>query len=700
MTACGGGGVPSSPPDGVRDVSSVTPIVDATPNDPLCWAASDASDGECYLRTLRGTRLKVVGNAAGKIFFSAEGDALMLYAYDLKTQHFIGRTTIKGFTPAAFAYSPDHGRLYVGDTHGGIHAYSEALVENNTVFAAVGSPVSGMVAAGKYLLVQALGTHSVLDKNGKLTDKEDWRSYSSYYEWAPNQERLYFFRDGTSPNDLMFEDIEQITGTVTLSGDSPYHGDYVIKGPIKANKSGSRVLLGSGDIYADAELNWSGKVPVSIVDAMWLEDDQLLITSPDSRGTRLHRYSSDLVKLEELVVDGEVLAMAQQGESSFLIVKKADHIEISPFVPSDDTDGDGVGNLQDKFPTDKTAAVDSDNDGYPDAWLNGFTAADSESGLALDAYPLDASCHAMAQGDGVRCSPALSIPSGAPDRVFSDNQGTVFLYSSTAGLMYRWSESAGIFLSPLAVGQPTNNGTIRPLSVTHSPAHGRIYLGYSTGQITYIALTGDSRESPFVAAAAAVRGLAAAGNFVLAQDESGAWATHSIFDKTGKLTDQRDWNAYSSAYDWAPNQNRVYFMRDDTSPNDLMFEEINPTTGAISASGESPYHGDYMVRGPVRVSLGGGRIALGSGNIYSTSDLTVVHSLGLDLVDMRWLDDGSLATLTLNGPDSRLRLYSSAFAIRHEQVVPGAPVAVIKLSNGVVVFTLVNGQTQATRVAF
>lgn len=52
-----------------------------------------------------------------------------------------------------------------------------------------------------------------------------------------------------------------------------------------------------------------------------------------------------------------------------------------------DTDGDGVPDTEDAFPTDPAASVDADNDGLPDAWNPGYTADDSTTGLVLDPDP-------------------------------------------------------------------------------------------------------------------------------------------------------------------------------------------------------------------------------------------------------------------------------------------------------------------------
>ena len=54
-----------------------------------------------------------------------------------------------------------------------------------------------------------------------------------------------------------------------------------------------------------------------------------------------------------------------------------------------DDDEDGAENGDDAFPSDPAASVDSDEDGYPDAWNFNKTSEDSTTGLELDEFPND-----------------------------------------------------------------------------------------------------------------------------------------------------------------------------------------------------------------------------------------------------------------------------------------------------------------------
>ena len=71
-------------------------------------------------------------------------------------------------------------------------------------------------------------------------------------------------------------------------------------------------------------------------------------------------------------------------------------------VVSDDSDGDGVDDNDDAFPLDPAASVDSDGDGYPDAWNEGATAEQiAASSLVIDAFPNDKFEAIDADNDGV-----------------------------------------------------------------------------------------------------------------------------------------------------------------------------------------------------------------------------------------------------------------------------------------------------------
>ena len=60
--------------------------------------------------------------------------------------------------------------------------------------------------------------------------------------------------------------------------------------------------------------------------------------------------------------------------------------EINSCIPITDTDQDGIADYLDAFPSDPAASEDTDGDGYPDSWNNGYSQDDSTTGLSLDEF--------------------------------------------------------------------------------------------------------------------------------------------------------------------------------------------------------------------------------------------------------------------------------------------------------------------------
>ncbi|WUR14091.1 hypothetical protein E7V67_003005 [[Empedobacter] haloabium] len=701
LAGCGGG---DSPPDTVPPVT-VPPVPfvdtdkdgtadaqDVAPTDPLCAAASDGAGGTCHVRAMAATRLRIVGQADGKVFFSAEGDVPRLYGYDVRTGHFLGRGEMTGFSATAFAYVAAHGRLYIGDTQGGVHAYTESLQAQPGNFATLPSRIDGLAAAGNYLVARdgsgAWGTHHVYDKRGIRVDSKEWRDHSSQFGWAPGQARLYYFRDGSSPNDLMFDVIDQATGTITEQGETPYHGAYDIAGPIRANQSGSRILLGTGDVYEGPALSWRGNVGSSVTDAAWIGNGELLVLTQGAGQTRLIRHGAALTPLEELPLQGEVLGLVPAAEATYIVIKHADRVEFIAYKPSDDSDGDGVPNLSDKFPFDRTAALDSDNDGHPDAFLAGYTAADSPTGLTKDFYPFDATCHAEADGNGVACNGVTAT--FVPDQVIGDGQDVIYMLSNANQRIYRWSRLRRGYIAPLVIGR---HGA--PKLFAYSADHQRLYLGYASGAITYIDLAGDTRETRLATLAQSVNGLAAAGKYLVAQDRSGAWATHYVIDRAGQVVSSRDWNHFSRHYEWSASQARLYYFRDDSSPNDIVYEQLDQATGQLSAPADSPYHGDIDVSGPLRLSAGG-RIAIGSGHVFGAADLKLIKALGAPFHDAQWRSDGYLVAMAASASGTTVTVYDAALNQVRQEGHAGTPVALLRTGNSVVLVTQQGGTPRMT----
>ncbi len=684
--------------------SSTGLVLDAFPQDAACWLASHGSGGSCnYAATLPDYTPDQVVEHDGIIYLLSSANR-RVYRWSISEGRYLNPYVVgisQGFTtlaPTKMALSPAHRRLYLGYTSGGIR-YIDITAESSaeTQFGNAAMGVSGLASVGNYVLAQdasgAWATHYIFNAAGTVLDQRDWNYYSREYAWDPNQSRVYFFRDDSSPNDLHYEVIDQATGLITSAGESPYHGSYSIQTPIRVSANGEYIVLGSGDLYNQNGLTWAGSLGNQIVDGRWFANGSLVTLTTGSNQTVLRRHgATNLAILEQQNFAGQALRVVGSDMAMVVLVIDNGTVRFHPYAPSDDSDGDGVSNTQDAFPLDVAASVDTDRDGYPDAWNPGRSEADSTTGLVLDEFPLDSACWLPAHGSGGLCDYGATIPNYIPDQVES-NGDVVYLLSSANRRVYRWSISESRYLNPYVVGIDQGFSTIAPTEMAFSSAHGRLYLGYATGAIRYVdAGSGQPTEVAFSNTAMAVGGLASVGNYVLAQDGSGAWGTHYIFNAAGAVTHQLDWNYYSREYAWDPNTSRVYFFRDSQSPNDLHYEVIDQVTGQITAEGETPYHGDYAIAPPLRVSQDGQLVLLGSGDLYGQNGLNWSGSLGGPVTDARWFANGSLAALTTASNQTTLRrLGASNGTVLEQRSFTGQALRVVGSDTAMVVLVIDGG---------
>ena len=220
---------------------------------------------------------------------------------------------------------------------------------------------------------------------------------------------------------------------------------------------------------------------------------------------------------------------------------------------------------------------------------------------------------------------------------------------------------------------------VAPELTAYSAESQRIYASYDGGSIYAFPLQQPGTAEYLASTVYAPNGLATAGEFVLASDYSGAWDTHFTFAPDGTRISRVDWNYYSREYAWDPIRRRMYFFRDDTSPDDLHWEEI-AVDGSISDAGESPYHGEVIAQTPIRVSPDGGIVIIGSGQVFETSDLLMIGGLGHTVADVAWSGAGDL--YALDAGDPALLRFSPSFDVVSSGHVRGTPRRLLRYGSG------------------
>lgn len=270
-----------------------------------------------------------------------------------------------------------------------------------------------------------------------------------------------------------------------------------------------------------------------------------------------------------------------------------------------------------------------------------------------------------------------------PDAVeFGD--GVIYLLSRANLSVFRWSLGEKKYLPTIAL-------TEAPTHVAYAAASKRLYLGYASGRLTHFADGVPGPERAFVNLPSAVLGLTAVGNAVFACDASGAWVTHYTFDANGGTLSQKDWNYYSDEYVWNGTNRKVYFLRDDSSPNDVLWEDIDEE-GRLGEEMDSPYHTSSGISHPVRVKPDGTEVLLGTGKIFDGTTLEAKGFLANPVIDALWGDDGRLYSIRASAGQTEIQRWEGADYGTFASVrCAGEPRRIFDSGNDLCVLAVVNG---------
>ena len=273
-----------------------------------------------------------------------------------------------------------------------------------------------------------------------------------------------------------------------------------------------------------------------------------------------------------------------------------------------------------------------------------------------------------------------------PEDIEVAADGTLLILDAETQSIFRWD-----------VGTRQYGQTIPlvdvPRFMAYSEANDAVYVAYAGGLINQIDLAAAvPSEEPFTVLSAAPLGLSAAGEFLFAVDGSGAWVSHYTYGPDGAAISAVDWNYYSSEYVWSEANSKMYFFRDDTSPNDLLSEAIGDD-GRIGAKDDSPLHSSAGFRHPIRVAPDGGVVILGSGVVHDAQTLArLPGGLPNAVADIAWLGDTVYTVRSIAGYTQFQQWVGPTFAPGRVTQVYGTPHALLSVGDDLVgVYTPISG---------
>ena len=300
----------------------------------------------------------IIAGRDGVIYILSKSN-LSIFRWSIESQQYLSTIPLIN-VPNYFAYSAENQSLYVAYGDNTITKIPLDTNFNESPFANLPYPPLGLSTAGEYIFTVDISgaweSHWTFQPNGELISQKEWNYPSKEFIWNATNRRMYHFRDGTSPNDLHWEEIRE-DGTLGDDDDSPYHSSLGIQYPIRVSKDGTTVLLGSGRIYDGITLDHINDLSNDILDAIWV-GSELFTFKSDVSDTVLQQWnpSNNYELINETTYLGEPLRLFEvqhSSKKSMLIITNKDNkpnFTVIALGDDNDYDNDTILNEDDNCP--------------------------------------------------------------------------------------------------------------------------------------------------------------------------------------------------------------------------------------------------------------------------------------------------------------------------------------------------------------
>lgn len=325
-------------------------------------------------------------------------------------------------------------------------------------------------------------------------------------------------------------------------------------------------------------------------------------------------------------------------------------------------------------------------------------------------------------GDGVNCDISTGIPDFTPSRVFSGNNGIIYIKSTWyrydngvewfnghrygSNVIFRWDSKNKAHLDPIRIGSfPFVEPWAHLYDVVYIKDQDRFYFEYNNGEITTIPADKSSPEQLFTFNGRNVSEMSNGGNFLFAvyaiEDDCVAYTfSFNGVEKDKKIIENRDCSHSNNDPErtaWNSVKGISYHLG---SYSDVFIEsrKIDQVTGKISDYKIYRPLGGSSLQGPLRVSQDGNSIVVGSGQIFDARTLDLDTSIPGDFKDAVWTEDGGIITVREQNGATLVEYFNNEFKKVKTETIPDVPVSIQYVEGKYVVITRVNYQKTAFHI--
>jgi hypothetical protein len=458
------------------DQDGVGDNTDYYPNDPACYLQQDGDGAACYLTWMAKDGIQTIEALQTHVaFFNPLWDKI--YIYNPVTTHFIATVDIDGATD--ILYSEAHKRLYVS-FKSGIVGYIDPEWQIVSLMA-MSHSVEHLQYLGNFVgLVSDSDSYS-MSSNGSVKPLP-YGTVSKYSNqvWNDPLSSIITYSGDT----ISSKGVNQTTASIDSELESTRH--YSLSNKMLISPDGFKILIDDGEVMNGSTLETLSYFDIEFDSAIWIDESYIAYIPASNEDNVVSVINLKKSFTQSFPFTGENIDILRLGEQIYHVSNTGTQISISSIdYLNNDEDGDGVPDSLDAFPADFTASIDTDSDGYPDQFHDGYSAVDSVSQLQLDYFPEDLVCWLDTHSKEGQCNYSATVPSSKPtDTMHKD--GIVYMLFSNSTLLYRYSLETNNYLSPIQIGLFNGIRNYGAKGLAFSEDNQRIILGYPNGEITFL----------------------------------------------------------------------------------------------------------------------------------------------------------------------------------------------------------------------
>lgn len=654
--------------DGVPDID------DFSPDDASCGADRNVALSSCIDQMLLDDdSLRDKGVVNGIRFFFSTAERRII-RYDENTGSFLAPFWLETeYLHGQVSLSADFGKMF---WHDGRYVYSlnaDATSDTPEVFIDTGTDGNlefMLLTSNRLILAGYDGSLQVYDAQGVQESVLETGADLRAPVWSEAKQRLYFYARQLRPrmrNYHLWSYKLGNDGTLTEPLENAHLDSTYGYGGLDVSPDGSELLLGKSALLDGDTLAFNEQLNITYSNAFWRSNGELWLVGRSDVSYHVpttwavFRFDAARELLERKYIPGYLYSVTETGSGLELRVATQAGNESIVFEPSDDSDGDGVLNIVDAFPNDAAASVDTDADGYPDSWHNGYSESALSSSRVLDQYPADFICYLAEHGTNSACkyNRFASTYSGIHD-AFVSADGIVNFRSGDNNVLHRWSAQSQSFLSPVVLATRSALLPLKSTRALHYDADSdKLYVSYSDGTIAVMRMGQDS--SPVAAAQFPVdlQSMVLAGDHLLTGRNS---TFFTIATSDFSIKDYTEYG-FTNLNFWDSKRERIFHNFGNVYYTGIDTQGLIGDTESVS----------LYIRGNRATRSANSNFALSNGGgVYALDDIRLVATLG-DTQYTQWLQNSALTVLVENGV-WKAQLWSLDHqTIVQEEILPSMP---------------------------